>query len=237
MHASLVLSLVVLIGLMVGLSWLKRAAPTVRAQMLKRAALGVGIGLLVVLALTGRLHWLFALVATLVPIVQRVLTASRWYRTLSSARGPSPGQTSTVETTMLRMSLDHDTGEMDGEIRAGRFAGHRLSSLNLKQLLTLLAQYRHADSQSAALLEAYLDRTHGNSWRGADARGPRADTVERAGMSREEAYAVLGLQPGAKHRDIIAAHRRLMQRVHPDRGGSDFLAAKINQAKDLLLES
>ena len=235
MHPTLVLSLIALIGLMVGISWLKRVPPAVRSHVLRRVALGAGIGILIVLALTGRLHWLFALVATLIPIVQRLLTASRWYHTLKAARGPSPGRTSTVETAMLRMRLDHDSGQMDGEILTGRFAKQRLSALSLEQLLSLLVQYRREDTQSAALLEAYLERVHGDRWRRDEPQGDRPNPPERSMMSREEAYAVLGLEPGADRRAIIEAHRRLMQRVHPDRGGSDFLAAKINQAKEVLL--
>jgi DnaJ-class molecular chaperone len=54
-------------------------------------------------------------------------------------------------------------------------------------------------------------------------------------MSREEALSILGLKADAGREDIIAAHRRLMQKVHPDRGGSDYMAAQINKAKDILL--
>jgi len=54
-------------------------------------------------------------------------------------------------------------------------------------------------------------------------------------MSRDEAYEVLGLHPGASETDIKEAHRRLMRGAHPDAGGSDWLAARINQARDILL--
>jgi glucan phosphoethanolaminetransferase (alkaline phosphatase superfamily) len=54
-------------------------------------------------------------------------------------------------------------------------------------------------------------------------------------MSTDEAMEVLGLKSGYTKEDVIQAHRRMMQKVHPDRGGSDYLAAQINKAKDTLL--
>lgn len=148
----------------------------------------------------------------------------------------TPGQKSRVQTRMLAMELDHDSGAMDGEVLEGEFRGRRLSELNLESLLRLLRACSSVADQSGALLEAYLDRTV-KDWR-RTAGGKRSSGEAPAGaMTREEAHAVLGLKPGASPEDVRSAHRHLMKQFHPDHGGSDYLAAKINQAKDLLLRS
>lgn len=150
----------------------------------------------------------------------------------------TPGQRSSVRTSLLAMDLDHDTGAMDGDVLSGVFAGRRLSDLDLASLLRLREECRLAGDQSQALLEAYLDRVHPGWHRpeekeGERAAGPRANSPA---MTEEEARAILGLGPSATPDDIRAAHRRLMKQFHPDQGGSDYLAQKINQAKDLLLK-
>ncbi len=144
------------------------------------------------------------------------------------------GQKSRVQTRMLAMELDHDSGAMDGQVLEGEFKGRRLSELNKQSLLMLLRECRRAADQSGPLLEAYLDRTV-HDWR--TAAGERRQSAETADgtMTRQEAYAVLGLKENASREEVRAAHRHLMKQLHPDHGGSDYLAAKINQAKDLLL--
>lgn len=145
------------------------------------------------------------------------------------------GQKSSVRTQMLSMELDHDTGAMDGEVLAGKFTGRRLSGMPIDQLRALLEECLAASDQSANLLEAYLDRMHEN-WRAASgARRGKSTPPPSGAMSKEEAYAVLGLKPNSSEKEIRAAHRRLMKQYHPDRGGSDYLAAKLNQAKDILV--
>ena len=132
------------------------------------------------------------------------------------------------------MSLNHDTGEMNGEVLQGRFRGRNLDTLSKEELMELLRECRAQDDQSASVLEAYLDRMHGDDWR--DEADARSDGGTATGtMTQEEAYEVLGLERGATREQIVEAHRHLMQKLHPDRGGSTYLAAKINQAKDLLL--
>lgn len=148
----------------------------------------------------------------------------------------SPGQRSTVRSAMLEMMLDHDTGEIEGLILAGTFEGRQLAELSDEELMDLVGEVR-ADGESAQLLEAYLDRRM-PGWRDDadtdDGAGHRASTNSGA-MTEQEAYDILGLEPGAAAVDIRKAHRSLMQRVHPDLGGSSFLAQRINEAKDFLL--
>jgi DnaJ-domain-containing protein 1 len=128
---------------------------------------------------------------------------------------------------------------MSGEVLEGRFAGRRLDDLELDELVELWRECQGTDRQSAALLEAYLDRSQGEAWReaaGAAASGEDAGAGGDGGaMSQDEAYSILGLEAGASKDEVREAHRRLVQKVHPDHGGSNYLAAKINQAKDLLL--
>ena len=173
----------------------------------------------------------FAIALALAAVGLMSLIRSNW-----GASGPSGARTSQVRSAGLEMTLDHDSGGMDGQVLAGRFEGRALSELELAELLQLAEDFR-SDEESLRLLESYLDRMH-PAWRenvdnGPD-HGPRPSTAS-GGMSAQEAYEILGLNPGASNTEIRAAHRRLMMQVHPDRGGSDALAAKINEAKDLLL--
>ena len=159
-----------------------------------------------------------------------------------SAKLGAGGETESVRTRFVAMELDHDTGDMDGEVLEGPYAGRRLSDLDIDALLEILNVSAGADTQSAQVLQSYLDRIYGDEWRdqagaagsrtGADDEGPRPGS---GGMTRNEAYEVLGLGPGAGDEDIKQAHRRLIREYHPDKGGSDYLAAKINEAKELLL--
>ncbi len=146
------------------------------------------------------------------------------------------GTDSAVKSDWLEMRLDHDTGAMSGMVRRGEFAGDRLDDLDEEQLRAL-AEAVAGSADSAALLEAYLDRRfprrREDFQRDGDAGTGRA--ADSGTMTDKEAYEILGLLPGATEAEVRAAHRRLMKAVHPDSGGSTLLAAKINQAKDRLL--
>jgi hypothetical protein len=208
------------------------ADPRTLVTGLRWAAVIGGGAAAVFLLLTGRLNQAIFLVAALAPLFMR--WKALW-NTIRNATGPSRGQSSDVETAWLRMSLDHDTGGMDGTVLQGRWKGRRLSELSVEGLLDLLAETRVDDTDSAQLVEAYLDRARPD-WREAASEAGTAPAQPPSGaMTREEACRVLEVEPNADEAAIRDAHRRLMMKLHPDMGGSSYLAAKINQAKDVLL--
>jgi len=146
----------------------------------------------------------------------------------------TPGQTSRVRSAFLEMELEHDSGAMRGRVLSGRYAGTPLDALDLSTLIGLLGEI---DQESRSLLVAYLDR-RAPRWRehtqggASSGQGAAASTGK---MTQEEAYEVLGLEPGASADEIGRAHRMLMKKLHPDQGGSTYLASRVNQAKDVLL--
>ena len=151
-------------------------------------------------------------------------------------RSRTIGTGSTVRSRFLRMQLDHDSGALTGEILKGTFAGQTLDELDQAALLAFRDEVS-SDGESLALVEAYLDRRM-PGWREnveGDAATGTGGTPDTSPMTDEQAYEILGLSPRASQTEIRAAHRRLMKKVHPDQGGSTFLATKINEAKDRLL--
>lgn len=148
-------------------------------------------------------------------------------------KAKTPGQTSTVTTSLLAMVLDHDSGEMAGHVVSGAFAGRALSELNDIELRGFYVSCQTAPDQSLALLEAWIARER-PKWRGGDS-GQAGSKRTTQSLSKSDAYDLLGLKPGASVEEIKAAHKRLMKEFHPDKGGTDYLAAKINEAKDVLL--
>lgn len=183
------------------------------------------------------------LVIRLLPLINMFRT--RTARTAKSAYGVAgAADTSSIRTRFLLMQLQLSSGDMDGEVLEGQFKGLRLSAMSMEQLLALANECRR-ETDSLQVLEAYLDRQH-PQWRaGQDGAASQASAQgstqgspgsSEAVMTEAVALEILGLAPGASRDDIVLAHRRLMQKLHPDRGGSDYLAKKINAARDFLLE-
>lgn len=200
------------------------ADPARLAGGLKWAAIGVAGAAAVGMVVTGRLSLVAGLAALLVPAWMRWNAARNRDK---AARGPGPGGRSAIRTDWLEAELDHASGALAGRILRGARTGQRLEALDRAGLTALLAEIGGSDPASCRLVEALLDRRYAD-WRAAPARAA-------PGMDRAEALRVLGLEEGADEAAIVAAHRRLMLANHPDRGGSAYLAAQINEAKQVLL--
>jgi hypothetical protein len=211
------------------LNVISKADPRIAARVVKAGSGLVSLGLAALLFFEGK-------EAIAIPLGALGLGLLGWMPftpTGFAARTQrSRGQVSRVETRFLEMELDHDSGAMHGRIRAGSRHGASLDDLSIETLAALLREF---DEESRALLLAYLDRRDAG-WREhaqADAAAGRG-AASTGKMTQEEAYKILGLQPGAGETDIVRAHRTLMKKMHPDLGGSAYLAARINEAKDIL---
>lgn len=214
----------------IGLFWLILNNPA-----RKSAAFLVGAGPLILIAFGGLLT-LFRRGMIGMPLI--FIGLSWWRRNRATRPVTSSGERkSTVRSASLEMELDHDTGEIEGTVLTGRMKGARLSSLNEQEVLSLYQEFC-SDADSVSLLESFLDRYHPN-WRenvDHNSFGKQNSTSGFKGMSREEARQILGVEPGASQQEIHQAWRRLIKGVHPDHGGSAFLTAKINAARDALLD-
>ncbi len=237
MH-PLVLVLALLLVAMALISWHRRSGTWRVPDGVRTALWLLGIG--AVLYAAARIHWgVLGLLAW--PVLQKTL--ERFMRQGACRTGPSPG-VSNVRTDWLDMSLDHASGRVRGRVLQGSHAGSELDGLGPSELGVVYGECLRDDPEGARLLEAYLERRFGSGWSAQAAFRRARESSDSGGgrgrasapMSREEALAVLGLEPGASRQEILDAHRRLIQRIHPDRGGSSALAAQVNQAKRLLLE-
>jgi len=236
MPAYFALGFVALVGIIYLLRGLSRADPTVLATVLRYLAIAVALAGLGLLVLGGRIGLVLMAVSLGYPLWRR------WQaRRQLAGIGQPQGRRSGVDTSYLSVSLDHDSGSVDGQVKRGRFSGRRLGELSRADLLLLLDEVRRDDQEGIAVLEAYLDRIHGPEWRsegdaGSSEQQGRSEPRSGSGaMPREEALAMLGLRTGASEAEIRDAHHRLMLKLHPDHGGSDYLAARLNEARDVLL--
>lgn len=239
MVSYLILGVALLSGLLLAGTWFASADPKDLVKVLKWTLIALIALVVVFFTLSGRLVWALMALPALLPWFLRIRSAARMARNFSrmaqgaqgGGAGMGDGRTSDVETRFLRMSLDHASGVISGQVIAGPYGGRTLDSLALAELLELLGACRASDKPSVQVLEAYLDRDH-DGWR--QHQGQAGDSFQQGTMSRDEALRILGLEPGASSKEVKEAHHRLIAGLHPDHGGSTYLAAKINQAKDVL---
>lgn len=224
------------------LTWKNTPGVQARKDLIWKTAVGGLIVVIFLLALSGRIHWLGAVVAAVLPLLkQGIVLLVRYFpffAQLYKTHGPTAKapDSSTVSSAIIEMNLNHETGELQGEVLSGPFAGQQLADMTREALAELLAYCGQQDGDSARLLESYLTQRFGSDADFAQSEGDSSHAgSDSTPMSVAQALAILGLQDSATTEDITLAHRRLMQKLHPDRGGNDYLAAKINEARDVLL--
>jgi hypothetical protein len=228
---TLILGLLVLVLALWALKSFAKADPKRLAVVVRKLGGVLALGLAAFLALRGQFF-------LAIPLGAAGLSLLGWLPWSLPGLGErtrrTPGQVSRVRSRFIEMELDHDTGALSGRVIAGPLQGQELDALPLPRLVALLAEI---DAESRALLMAYLDR-RAPRWREdvqADAAAGQGAASGSGKMTEEEAYQILGLQPGASAEEIGRAHRALMKKLHPDQGGSTYLAARVNEAKEVLL--
>jgi hypothetical protein len=227
---ALVFGLVILVFALWALNVISKVDPKVGARVLKAGGGLLALGFGIFLGLRGE-------IGIAVPLGIFGLGLLGWMpfgpAGFSERTRKTGGGTSQVRSTYVEMELDHDSGAMRGRVLAGRYQGQALDGLDIKTLVALLGEI---DEDSRALLMAYLDRRDPGWREHAHSGAATGRTAAGSGkMSEQEAYQILGLEPGASADAIGHAHRTLMKKFHPDQGGTTYLAARINEAKETLL--
>jgi hypothetical protein len=227
---TLVFGILVLVLVLWGLNTFAKTDPKLLARVLRPAGGILALLLAAFLFFRGHLEVAIPLgLSGLGLLGWGPFASAGWFQRTQK----SPGQVSRVRTAFVEMELEHDTGAMRGTILAGRYEGQALDAIDMPTLLSLLAD---VDAESQALLAAYLDRREPGWREHAESDAGTGRGATRSGkMTEEEAYQILGVPMGASAEDIGRAHRSLMKKLHPDQGGSTYLAAQINEAKEVLL--
>ena len=229
---ALVLGLVVLVLLFLAAKWFSKADHKQAARVLRYLGGGAALLLAVFLLVRGQIGAALSIGLLGLGVLGYV---SLWPASFGGRTQKSTGRVSRVRTAFLEMELEQDTGAMRGRVLNGKHQGASLDGLDVKMLIGLLGEI---DGDSRPLLTAHLDRRepHWREHAADDDAEENASHIRRNGkMTEEEAYQILGIQPGAPAEEIARAHRSLIKKLHPDQGGSTYLAAQINQAKEVLL--
>lgn len=236
MLPRIIIALLALAVMLYGVYRFKGLNAEAKKQLLKKLLIVGLVALLLGLAITGRLHWLAAALAAILTMLPRIarFVMGVWPAVLPYFRRYQQNKHSSMRTRFISMQINILNGELQGEVLEGEFKGQQLQTMTLTQLSELLKECQRYDSNSAALLNSYIQRTH-PGW--SSASNQSADySADTSKMSEKQARDILGLSADATKEEVVKAHKRLMQKMHPDRGGSDYLAVQINLAKEVLLK-
>jgi len=229
---TLFLGLVVLVLLLFAAKWFFKSDPKQAARVLRYVGGGAALLLAGFLLVRGQIAAALSIGLLGLGVLGYV---SLWPTSFGGRTQKTAGRVSRVRTAFLEMELEHDSGAMRGRVLNGTHQGAELDRLDVKTLIGLLGEM---DEDSRRLLASYLDRREPD-WREQATRDDtgayRSGTPRNGKMTEEEAYQILGIRPGTSPEEIVRAHRSLIKKLHPDQGGSTYLAAKINEAKEVLL--
>jgi DnaJ domain len=234
--AALIAGLVVLYVLMFGAKQFARLSPAAAVRLVRQAGQALAILFALFLLMRGNIILAAVLGSAALGYTswQSIPGFGAFFR--GNGTGGGKGQNSRVRSAMIEMQLDHVSGQMSGLILTGPLQGQSLDMLTRPACLDLYATCLRDDPEGARLLEAYLDRRFAGWREAAEAQAdPGGARPSSSAMSEKDAYETLGLPQGAGADEIIRAHRALMKKLHPDHGGATSLAARVNQAKDVLL--
>jgi hypothetical protein len=228
MILRLLLALVVVIAVIWGVQHIRRQPKERQRGLWIRFIFVAGAVTLAVLAVTGRLHWVGLALAAILPLFRTaflmlVRFAPRLLPFVFARHKSSKAQATSTE--YIQVVMDNN-GEMGGLILKGSKAGKQLQQLSDQELLQIQQEFRSC-AASVQVVRAFITKYRPHLHSG--------DKQQSGAMSESEAKEVLNIKGDYDKAAVISAHRKLMQKFHPDRGGSDYLAAKINQAKDVLL--
>jgi hypothetical protein len=227
MLIKLLLAIGILVLLFYGTHKYQKLPPAEQRGLIFKMLIFGLAGVLLLGVLTGHMHWFGAVIAAMLPMLR--LGFSTVMRLLPLWLSRTGGRAS-FKTEHLDVQLQVQTGQMRGTVRKGPHAGKAIEQLSSEELNELADYYRERDFKSYYLIR--FARPGGSATGG----GAQQPPPHFANPSRDEALQILGLSGNPSREDIIAAHRRLINKLHPDRGGSDFLAARVNQARDILLD-
>ncbi len=229
---TLIFGVLILVAALWALGVISKIDPKIGARVLKAGGGLLALGFAVFLGLRGEIGVALPLGAVGLGLLGWLPFGAAGF---SARTQKSSGKTSQVRTAYFVMELDHDSGQMRGRVIAGRHQGAALESLDVKTLAAMLGDI---DDESRALLVAYLDRRDAGWSEHAQGDAAAGRSAASSGkMSEQEAYQILGVEAGASADAIARAHRALMKKFHPDQGGSTYLAARINEAKEVLMRS
>ncbi len=238
--SRIILIALLLAGIVFWWQWTNTADPGQRKRLIQRSLISGLIVIILLLVFTGHMHWLGAVLAGVLAFIRQNLgllvryspMVAQLYR--SHAGASKAPNSSTVSTKYILMKLDHDTGKLSGSVLAGEFKGRLLDEMSKPELGRLLAWCGQNDNDSARLLDSYIVARFGEQAGSGPSEHGKSASRSASDMSVDEALQVLGLNGTPTQEDITRAYRKIMQQLHPDRGGNEYFAAKANQARDIL---